>query len=334
MAKRTYTSLPYTEYTVAEGHYDTTRKTLKYIVLHSSASTKQGLINTFAGGTRQVSAHYGIDLDGNIMAFLEEYNTSFANGNYSANQESITIEHVDNAKPTRSDKQYETSAELVADICKFYGWEINTSTVKIHSEIVATACPNGLDRDRILKRAREINNSTTPMENPDIYGTLVKKSTQFDKVCAYLEIPSDPKDVMFEDVQKVVAGIKGSANTAQRQAAEIATKLAVTEQEVKNREEQVSRLKTQLLETVKTYEIEIEALKNKPDESDLLITSLRGQIDDLQTKFDETMKQHGGTLKELAETKKNLDICNKSGPTSKSLLDFILDLLKKTRVIS
>ena len=334
MAKRTYTSLPYTEYSVEEGHYDTTRGTIGYIVLHSSASTKQGLINTFAGGSRMVSAHYGIDLEGGIMAFLEEYNTSYANGNYAANQQSITIEHVDNAVPTRSDKQYETSAKLVADICKFYGWTIDTKHVKLHSEIVATACPNGLDRERILKRAREINNSTPPMENPDVYGTLVKKSTQFDKVCAYLAIPSDPKDVMFEDIQKVIAGIKSSDNSAKRQVQELGAQLAVAQQEVKNREEQVSRIKDQLLETIKSYQLEIEALKNKPDETSELVSNLRAQIVSLESKYEEAMREKGSNLKELAETKKNLEICNKSGPSSKSLLDFILDLLKRTRVIS
>lgn len=185
-----------------------------------------------------------------------------------------------------------------------------------------------------LRFKGNINSSDTPMENPDVYGTLVKKSTQFDKVCAYLAIPSDPKDVMFEDIQKVIAGIKSSDNSAKRQVQELGAQLAVTQQEVKNREEQVSRLKTQLTETIESYQIEIEALKNKPDETSELVTNLRAQVVSLEGKYEEAMKEKGSNLKDLAEAKKNLDICIKSGPPSKSLLDFILDLLKRVRVIS
>lgn len=161
-----------------------------------------------------------------------------------------------------------------------------------------------------------------------------KKSTQFDKVCSYLQIPSDPKDVMFEDIQKVIAGIKSSDNSAKRQVQELGAQLAVTQQEVKNREEQVSRLKTQLTETIESYQIEIEALKNKPDETSELVTNLRAQVVSLEGKYEEAMKEKGSNLKDLAEAKKNLDICIKSGPLSKSLLDFILELLKRVRVIS
>ncbi len=307
MQKRTYTTLPYTEYTVAEGHYDTTRKPIKYIVLHSSASTKQGLINTFAGGSRMVSAHYGIDLEGNIMAFLEEYNTSFANGNYTANQESITIEHVDNAKPTRSDAQYETSARLVADICKFYGWDINTSTVKIHSEIVPTACPNGLDRERILKRARDINNSTPPSMNTiqvdtKVYETLVKQSTQFSAVCAYLSIASDPKDVMFEDIQKVIAGIKGALSSSQSQTAEANRQLAAALQEVKNRTEQVSRLNKELLDNQTVNKTLSESLQNS-------ITSAKIDLAKQKIELDEVYKSKGEALNQLAEVTAQLEAC-------------------------
>jgi len=165
------------------------------------------------------------------------------------------------------------------------------------------------------------------------YELLVKKATNYDSVCQYLQV-GDPKDVMFENIQKVIAGIKSSDNSAKRQVQELGAQLAVTQQEVKNREEQVSRLKTQLTETVESYQIEIEALKNKPDETSELVTNLRAQVVSLEGKYEEAMKEKGSNLKDLAEAKKNLDICIKSGPPSKSLLDFILDLLKRIRVIS
>ena len=162
---RKYTTLPFTEYPVAAGHYDTTRLPITKIVLHSSASTRQGIINTFGGGTRMVSAHYGIDNDGSILAFLEEYNTAYHSGNYAVNQCSIGIEHIDNGSEVKlhTDQQYKTSIDLVADLCKFYNISADLAHIVPHSSIVATACPNGLDVNRIIKGVQELlNPQSTP----------------------------------------------------------------------------------------------------------------------------------------------------------------------------
>lgn len=160
--KRKYTPITFTEYPVADGHFDTNRSPIDMIVLHSSASTRQGLINTFGGGTRMVSAHYGIDNDGSLLAFLEEYNTAYHSGNLAMNRRSIGIEHIDNGADVKlhTDKQYETSAKLVADICKFYNIPIDEAHIIPHSKVVATACPNGLDVNRIINLAKQIANPT------------------------------------------------------------------------------------------------------------------------------------------------------------------------------
>lgn len=155
---RKYTSLPYIEYTVATGHYDTTRSPITKIILHSSASNKQGLIDTFGGGTRMVSAHYGVDNDGSILAFLEEFNTAYHSGNYLVNQSTIGVEHIDNGPTVKlhTDAQYTTSIKLVADICKFYLIPCDTAHIVPHSSIVATSCPNGLDVNRIINGAKAL----------------------------------------------------------------------------------------------------------------------------------------------------------------------------------
>lgn len=169
MEHRKYTSLPYTEYTVAWGHFDTNRVyPIDKIVLHSSASTKQGLIDTFGGGTRMVSAHYGIDNQGNILAFLEEYNVAYHAGNYRVNQSSIGIEHIDEGATVKlhTNEQYDASIKLVADICKFYNIPCDIEHVVPHSAIVPTACPNGLDISRIIDGARILLNPPVPAPQP------------------------------------------------------------------------------------------------------------------------------------------------------------------------
>ncbi len=155
---RKYTGLPYTEYTTADGHFDTNRAPITKIVLHSSASTRQGLIDTFGGGTRMVSAQYGVDNDGFILAFVEEYYTAYHAGNYAVNESSIGIEHIDNGATVKlhTDAQYTTSIKLVADICRFYNIPVDSLHIVPHSSIVATACPNGLDVNRIIEGAKAL----------------------------------------------------------------------------------------------------------------------------------------------------------------------------------
>lgn len=155
---RKFTSLPFTEYPVGPGHYDTSRLPITKIVLHSSASTRQGLIDTFGGGTRMVSTHYGIDNDGSILAFLEETSTAYAVGNYPINQSSISVEHIDESSTIKlhTDQQYETSIKLIADLCKFYQISADSAHIVPHSAIVNTSCPNGLDVNRIIDGAKAL----------------------------------------------------------------------------------------------------------------------------------------------------------------------------------
>jgi hypothetical protein len=178
MEHRKFTGLPFTEYPVAYGHFDTNRVyPIDKIVLHSSASTKQSLIDTFGGGNRLVSAHYGIDNQGNIMAFLEEYNVAYHAGNYRVNQSSIGIEHVDEGATVKkhTNEQYDSSIKLVADICKFYGIPCDIEHIVPHSAIVPTACPNGLDISRIIDGARIL--LTPPVVVPAVVESPVASST-------------------------------------------------------------------------------------------------------------------------------------------------------------
>lgn len=154
---RKYTSIPFTEYDVAIGSFDGNRRPIDRIVLHTTVGTIEATKATFAS-TKGTSAHYTVGWDGKLYAFLEEYNVAYATGNYPMNQRSISIEHVDNGQYTsvRPDALYETSAKLVADICREYGIPCDRSHILKHNEVVATGCPHNLDVDRIIKRANEI----------------------------------------------------------------------------------------------------------------------------------------------------------------------------------
>ena len=225
--QRKYTALPFTEYVTATGHYDTNRAPITEIVLHSSASTRQGLIDTFGGGTRMVSAHYGIDNDGSILAFLEEYNTAYHAGNYAVNEKSIGIEHIDNGSTVKlhTDAQYATSIKLVADICKFYSIPCDSLHVVPHSSIVATACPNGLDVNRIIEGAKALLNPPPPPQ-PELVITDQTKIPQLEnKEVQQIKSELIAKDLAIAAQDGQIADLKSTVASLNAQLTELQYKL-------------------------------------------------------------------------------------------------------------
>ena len=137
-------------------------------------------------------------------------------------------------------------------------------------------------------------------DNQQVYKDIVHGSTEWDKtVVAYIP-GNDSKQTKFEDVQKVIAAFKGQASNAQGQVQQLSSELAVANVEIKNREEQVSRLQDQVSEIQKTQKIEIDALKaTMPD-----LTKLKAQYDGnlaaRQLEVDQAKIEVGTLRKQLA----------------------------------
>lgn len=163
---REQTALPHTNIYVGrlwnqvtqKGNFSKDKVTNDMIVLHSMAGSVAGSTAHFQNPNTIPSAQYGIGLDGSITQWLPEDVTAYHANNYSVNQRSIGIEHEDlgNNKMVRTDVLYETSAQLVADIAKFYGIPLDREHVKKHNEITSTECPGTLDIDRIINRAKQL----------------------------------------------------------------------------------------------------------------------------------------------------------------------------------
>ncbi len=196
---RKYTTLPYTEYPVATGNFDKTRKPITQIIIHSTVSKYESAIAWFGNPKAGTSAHYVIANDGRLAAMLEEYYTAYHSGNYGVNQSSIGIEHEWYSGLTLTDKLYATSAKLVADICKYYNIPCNRGTVKGHNEITATGCPNGVGVDRIVKEAQAI--LTPPVTDPCANLRLEFKATEKRLI--------EEKDRAIKDKEVMIGNLKG-----------------------------------------------------------------------------------------------------------------------------
>jgi N-acetyl-anhydromuramyl-L-alanine amidase AmpD len=155
---RKYTGLPYIEKPVANGNFGPTgRLPIKNVVLHTAQGTLNGTLAWFNNPASSVSSNYVIDTNGQIYAMLEEYYVPYTNGNYQSNQQSITIEVIDNGNPNgpRSDEMYKGLVALVKDVCQYYGLPIDRNTIKGHREVSNShpQCPGNLDLDRVAREA-------------------------------------------------------------------------------------------------------------------------------------------------------------------------------------
>lgn len=132
----------------------------QFVVIHTYGGAGRSLFNWFNNSSSQVSAHYAIFKDGNNEQYVREEDTAWHAGNWEANLRSIGIEHQDDGNPNdavRTNELYETSAQLIADIYKRYGWDINNQgLIKPHNEFVQKVCPGALDIGRIRNRVYEI----------------------------------------------------------------------------------------------------------------------------------------------------------------------------------
>jgi Sec-independent protein translocase protein TatA len=126
---------------------------------------------------------------------------------------------------------------------------------------------------------------------------------QWVKLVSYLEIGSNPNTTPFEDAQKVIGGYKSRVTDVQNQ-------LDIAKTEVKNREEQVSRLKEQLLEQEKLQKALSDQLNEALKNSGNVAGLYEGRIKELQGQIDSISKEKGAlniTISQLQTEIKNLE---------------------------
>lgn len=205
------------------GNYDTSRSPIDTIVMHSMDGSMAGTLAHFQNPAVIPSAHYGIDMNGGIVQYLPETVTAYHCGNYAVNQRSIGIEHEDqgNNQIDRPDALYESSAKLLADLSVAYSIPLDRDHVKLHNEIIATACPGNLDVDRIIARAKQlIQPAEEPLHDyqikPSVFTAMVTKSTEYDALWAELKLDQSIKanpgshQVILSAIQAQISAARNS----------------------------------------------------------------------------------------------------------------------------
>lgn len=133
--------------------------TIDKIILHTMVGWIGAADAHFHNPTANVSAHFGVRVDGTLWQWVQVWDTAYHAGDWQVNLSSIGIEHEDGGDfdGPRPDELYTRSAALVAQFCREY----NIPCVKgaggpgiyDHRQVHPTACPDALDTDRIIHEA-------------------------------------------------------------------------------------------------------------------------------------------------------------------------------------
>lgn len=183
---------------------------IDHIVLHHSATTNvDEVIAMMVTKSRQVSAHIAMK-DTRLAGIVPEELRAWSLSSPLWDSRSFTVECANESTAgwTISDASHESLAQLCANWSRRYGIPINRSgdprtwTVLGHREVYtiwgqsyATACPGGMDLDRIAARAIQILNGTTPTrkDHPMSINSALRTPdgsiyAQFEPGCPFLPI--------------------------------------------------------------------------------------------------------------------------------------------------
>jgi len=184
------------------------------LVVHWIVGTLEVADKVFSDGRRKASAHYGVG-DEDIHQYVKDEDTAWHCGDWLWNLKTIGIEHEGGPELPISDKTYETSAELIKELCSKYDIPIDKEHILPHNHFVATQCPGTLDIDRLISLATE-DEIDCEKEIERLEDEIIEITAERDKKDRKLEECRDERTDLKNENQKIVENydkqIKGLQN--------------------------------------------------------------------------------------------------------------------------
>jgi hypothetical protein len=161
------------------------RKITGWIIHHNASTGGSYVLSLMQSGDKQVSANYQVMQDGEVVGVVARELRSWSASNSAWDGASLTFEIANNSGApgwTISEGAYLSVARTIAEDAVWAGIPINRTTVRGHREgsalgdggSYATACPGGIDLDRLVTMANQIRSSgtaglgVTPIEEEDM----------------------------------------------------------------------------------------------------------------------------------------------------------------------
>lgn len=310
------------------GWYQRNPNGIKFITVHHDAipqtgqtadqvlSQVMGIHNTQKGWPG-VSYHFYIHTDGTVYQLNKFEDVTWHDSN---NWDSIGVMlhgyfHPDyNNKPT--DAQLKSLKELLDWLCtQNPQFPADHDDVVGHRDRWSTACPGNELYPYVTDYKAKLGSvdwaKGDNMSNGDEFGQTVKKSTQFDKICEYLNYSQPFHEVQAETIINSIKGWKGRISELEGKLSNFLSLKARAadgdEREVGwyvaewfNRSEQVGRLKEQLSDkdqTIKTLEDQV---KSKADDAQI-IENLTETIAKRDEKIEEMSRARGELVHTITE---------------------------------
>jgi len=127
-----------TQIPASPGNYTAGRPApISMLVIHVMEGTARGTGLWFANSDAHASAHYGINVDGDVSQYVQDKDTAWHAGNSTVNRCSIGIElegHVDDPDAF-TPKMMAALATLARDLCAKYGIPIDRQHLVGHCEV-------------------------------------------------------------------------------------------------------------------------------------------------------------------------------------------------------
>ena len=161
-----YSSLACRFYPANENNFTYGRSgySLRKITIHHMAGimSAEQCGNLWQNPNRETSSNYGIGVDGEIMCYVDENNTSYCDSNWESNCTSITIENSNDSTGGEwhvGDATLDSLIKLCADISirNGLGLLVPGDNLTWHSMYSATTCPGDYLRSKMQYIADEAN---------------------------------------------------------------------------------------------------------------------------------------------------------------------------------
>lgn len=157
------------------------RKVRGWIIHHAATTSLNGVLSMMSTGSRSVSANYVLG-NGEIIGVVPEEWRAWTSASPDGDGANLTVEIVNNKVGatdmtwTISEAEYANMAKLIAETSTRYGFPINRNTIIGHREVLgiynqgySTACPSGVDIDRLVREANAVQAGARPAPSgPDV----------------------------------------------------------------------------------------------------------------------------------------------------------------------
>lgn len=162
------------------------------------------------------------------------------------------------------------------------------------------------------------------------YEQIVASATKWAETLKILEVNDDPSTTPSDKIKSIAAGYKSRETDLTNKLGDKQKELDVANQEIKNREEQVSRLEKLVTDKEKYYKDLLSALNSDVKNLPKIVEEAQGRIKVLEGELDEANKAKGRALNDAAGYKSQLEVCQKGQvPSTKTnILDLLIAFIK------